>query len=107
MFAAWLIVLFWLLTILVSLLALFTNSYNLLLPHLFWTVRSVPRSPCPPLKASVQAVLCVISTCCSLTLFISETRPWTMILSTGIAVLLGTSVVVETKCFRAMRRCLR
>ncbi|XGW10514.1 hypothetical protein V3C99_012199 [Haemonchus contortus] len=89
-FVAWIVVLLWLLTILVSLIALFTNSYNLLLPHLFWT-----------------SFLCVVTTCCSLTLFFSNTRPWTMFLSSGIAVLLGTSVVVETKCFLAMRQCLR
>ncbi|PIO62548.1 hypothetical protein TELCIR_15890 [Teladorsagia circumcincta] len=89
-FVAWLIVLLWLLTILVSLIALFTNSYNLLLPHLVWT-----------------GFLCAICTFCSLTLFFYDTRPWTMFLSSGIAVLLGISVVVETRCFLAMRQCLR
>ncbi|KAK6030311.1 hypothetical protein OSTOST_03558 [Ostertagia ostertagi] len=89
-FVAWLIVLLWLLTILVSLIALFTNSYNLLLPHLVWT-----------------GFLCAVCTFCSLTLFFYDTRPWTMFLSSGIAVLLGISVVVETKCFLAMRQCLR
>ncbi|KAK5984516.1 hypothetical protein GCK32_019230 [Trichostrongylus colubriformis] len=89
-FVAWLLVLLWLLTILVSLIALFTNSYNLLLPHLVWT-----------------GFLCAVCTVCSLTLFFSDTRPWTMFLSSGIAVLLGISVIVEAKCFLAMRQCLR
>ncbi|KAK6055914.1 hypothetical protein COOONC_06580 [Cooperia oncophora] len=89
-FTAWLVVLLWLLTILISLIALFTNSYNLLLPHLVWT-----------------GFLCVVCTICSLTLFFSDTRPWTMFLSSGIAILLGISVVVEIRCFLAMRQCLR
>ncbi|RCN40594.1 hypothetical protein ANCCAN_13459 [Ancylostoma caninum] len=88
-FTAWLVVLLWLLSILLSLVALFSNSYNLLLPHLIWT-----------------AILCVVCVCCSVTLLLSDTRPWTMIFCMGISVLLAVSVVFETKCFLAMRKCL-
>ncbi|WKX92979.1 hypothetical protein Q1695_010756 [Nippostrongylus brasiliensis] len=88
-YVAWLIILFWLLTILIALIALFINSYHLLLPHFTCT-----------------ALLCVLSTGCSLTLLFSDTRLWTLILSMGICVLLGTSMVVEIKCFLAMRRYL-
>ncbi|KAK6736756.1 hypothetical protein RB195_019446 [Necator americanus] len=88
-FVAWLVVLIWLLTILLSLIALSSNSCNLLLPHLVWT-----------------AALCVVCVCCSVTLLLSDTRPWTMIFSTGISILLGVSIVFETKCFIAMRKCL-
>ncbi|EYB98574.1 hypothetical protein Y032_0130g1546 [Ancylostoma ceylanicum] len=108
-FTAWLLVLLWLLSILMSLFALFSNSYNLLLPHLVWTVRvdahlaTIQTSRSQP---CIQAILCVVCVCCSVTLLLSDTRPWTMIFSTGISVLLAVSVVFETKCFLAMRKCL-
>ncbi|CAJ0606771.1 unnamed protein product [Cylicocyclus nassatus] len=89
-FAAWLMFLLWLITILVAFAAIFTNSYNFLLPHLIFT--------------SLLFVLCVL---CSIILLLSDTRPWTMIFSTGISVLLGVTIVSETKCYFAMRKYLR
>ncbi|KJH50803.1 hypothetical protein DICVIV_03052 [Dictyocaulus viviparus] len=89
-FAAWLLIILWLVTIFTSLAALLTNSFNLLLPHLIWTIP-----------------LCGICLCCSFTFYLSDTRPWTMILSTGISVLLGVTIFVELRCFFEMRRYLR